>query len=38
MYVRFKDIKNGNLAFTSEFYTDIAAVLCEKPVAQGSDI
>lgn len=38
MHVRFKDIKNGNLVFTGGFHTDIVAVLCEKPVAQGNDI
>lgn len=38
MQVGFKDVKNGDPVFTCGFHTDIVAVLCEKPVAQGGDI
>ena len=31
-------IKNGDPVFTCGFHTDVVAVLCEKPVAQGDDI
>ena len=38
MHMRFKDIKNRNPVFPRGFHADIAAVLCEEPVAQGGDI
>ena len=38
MHVGFEDVKNGDPVFTSGFHTDVASVLCEKPVAQGGDI
>ena len=38
MHMRFQDIKNRNPIFTGGFRADIAAVLCEKPAAQGGDI
>ncbi len=31
-------LKMGIQSFTDGFHADIAAVLCEKPVAQGGDI
>ncbi len=34
--MRFKEIKNRNPVFLRGFHTDIAAVLCEEPVARAA--